>query len=58
VREEIERHGTYEHTPEELAFGAQVTPVFHRYYDDADLQPSYVCHPEARDRALGEGVSG
>jgi nitric-oxide synthase, bacterial len=29
------------------------TPVFHRYYDDADLRPNYVHHPEAQALALG-----
>jgi len=27
------------------------TAVFHRYYDDADLRPNYVHHPENRPRA-------
>ena len=25
-----------------------LTPVFHRYYDDADLRPNYVRHRQAR----------
>jgi nitric-oxide synthase, bacterial len=29
------------------------TPVFHRYYDNADLRPNYVHHPEAQTRARG-----
>jgi nitric-oxide synthase, bacterial len=29
------------------------TPVFHRYYDEADLRPNYVHHPEARALARG-----
>jgi nitric-oxide synthase, bacterial len=29
------------------------TPVFHRYYDDADLRPNYVHHPEALALARG-----
>jgi nitric-oxide synthase len=29
------------------------TPVFHRYYDDADLRPNYVHHPEALALAKG-----
>jgi nitric-oxide synthase len=30
------------------------TPVFHRYYDQADLRPNYVYHPEATSLARGE----
>jgi nitric-oxide synthase len=30
------------------------TPVFHRYYHNADLRPNYVHHPEATARARGE----
>jgi len=33
------------------------TPVFHRYYDEADLRPNYVHHSEARARALARGVA-
>src|SRR6266568_4556489 len=29
------------------------TPVFHRYYDDVDLRPNYVYHPEAVALARG-----
>src|SRR6266702_5833198 len=29
------------------------TPVFHRYYDQADLRPNYVYHPEALALARG-----
>jgi nitric-oxide synthase len=29
------------------------TPVFHRYYDQAEQSPAYVHHPEARSRAAG-----
>jgi len=29
------------------------TPVFHRYYHEADLRPNYVHHPEARALARG-----
>jgi nitric-oxide synthase, bacterial len=31
-----------------------VTPVFHRYYDEADLKPAYVYHEESQ--ALSRGV--
>jgi nitric-oxide synthase, bacterial len=31
------------------------TAVFHRYYQDADLRPNFVHHPEAR--ALAHGVA-
>ena len=30
------------------------TPVFHRYYDQLDLRPNYVYHPEALALARGE----
>ena len=30
------------------------TPVFHRYYDEADLRPNYVSHPESQALARGE----
>lgn len=30
------------------------TPVFHRYYDEADMRPNYVRHPEAVALARGE----
>lgn len=30
------------------------TPVFHRYYDQADLRPNYVYHPQALALARGE----
>jgi nitric-oxide synthase len=33
------------------------TPVFHRYYDDADLRPNYVHHPESRRRRLAVAVA-
>jgi nitric-oxide synthase len=33
------------------------TAVFHRYYDDAELRPSFVHHPEARVLALGAAPS-
>ncbi|GAA3125565.1 nitric oxide synthase oxygenase [Streptosporangium carneum] len=29
------------------------TPVFHRYYDDVELSPSFVTHPDSQERALG-----
>ncbi|GII90022.1 nitric oxide synthase oxygenase [Sinosporangium siamense] len=29
------------------------TPVFHRYYDEAELSPAFVHHPDAIERALG-----
>ncbi|MCM2576609.1 nitric oxide synthase oxygenase [Streptomyces meridianus] len=31
-----------------------LTPVYHRYYDDADLRPAYVLDPDARRRGRGE----
>ena len=31
------------------------TPVFHRYYDEADLRPNYVHHPQAQALARGTG---
>jgi nitric-oxide synthase len=34
------------------------TPVFHRYYDEADLRPNYVYHPEAQALARGECPAG
>ena len=33
---------------------SSTTPVFHRYYDDADLRPNYVRHPDAAARSRGE----
>ena len=30
------------------------TPVFHRYYDEVDLRPNYVYHPQAQALARGE----
>jgi len=32
---------------------AAATPVFHRYYDQADLRPNYVHHPQAHTLAGG-----
>jgi nitric-oxide synthase len=32
---------------------SSTTPVFHRYYDDADLRPNYVRHPDAAARSRG-----
>ena len=34
-----------------------LTPVYHRYYDDADLRPAYVLDPDARRRGRGEHTS-
>ncbi len=34
---------------------AAATPVFHRYYHEADLRPNYVHHPDAQ--ALAQGVT-
>jgi nitric-oxide synthase, bacterial len=31
-----------------------LTPVYHRYYDEADLSPTFVLDPEARRRGQGE----
>lgn len=31
-----------------------LTPVYHRYYDDADLRPAYLLDPDARRRGRGE----
>ncbi|WP_176955234.1 nitric oxide synthase oxygenase [Sinosporangium album] len=33
------------------------TPVFHRYYDEAELSPAFVQHPEAVERGLGRLVN-
>ncbi|MFB9894652.1 nitric oxide synthase oxygenase [Planobispora takensis] len=32
---------------------AAATPVFHRYYDDEQLSPNYVHHPDSLERGLG-----
>ena len=37
---------------------SSTTPVFHRYYDDADLRPNYVRHPDAAARSRGEWPPG
>ncbi len=31
-----------------------LTPVYHRYYDEADLRPAFTLDPQARSRGLGE----
>ncbi|WP_326820965.1 nitric oxide synthase oxygenase [Streptosporangium sp. NBC_01756] len=31
------------------------TPVFHRYYDEADLSPNFAHHPDSLERGLGHG---
>jgi nitric-oxide synthase len=30
------------------------TPVFHRYYENADLRPNYVHHPHTTDTMSSE----
>jgi hypothetical protein len=61
VRREIAESGTYVHTAAELTFGARVawrnamsgatTPVFHRYFHEADQRPNFYLDPLARDLA-------